>query len=111
MEILSVFAVVIGLGLLVFLLALCSKYLDSETYAMVRAKILALEIWAEFNFTGKKCGDERMNEVEKLVKDNFSSKELTLLEQKGGIREFAECVLPIARKIFVWVIKTGKVGK
>ena len=100
---LIVFMVVIIFFIAVMIFA--RKYLDHDTYAMVRAKILALEVWAEFNITGKKCGDERMDKVEELVRDNFSPKELTFLEAKGGIRDFAESVLPVARKLFLMLFK------
>ena len=108
MDVLSLALFMGSIAFLLGVLVFASKYLDKETFAMVRAKILALEMWAEFEITGNKRGDERMNSIEDIVKKNFNPEELSFLDKKGGIRKFAESVLPIARTMFVWLLKTGK---
>ena len=95
----NLFVLIVGLAFIIGLLYMSKRLLDEETYAIVRAKIMAFEVKAEQDITGEKCGVERMERVKELVSKNFSPRELKVVNKRGGVSKVAEKMLPIAKMI------------
>ena len=68
------------------------KYLDAEAYATIKAKIVALEIKAESEYTGKGQGNEKLQYTCDLAEKVLTDKELKIAGGKKGVRKIAQVV-------------------
>jgi len=90
------------------ILVLSKKYLDNETYSVIKAKIMSFELKAELDYPGAKRGTEKMAFVEQLAMKNLSETELSFVAKKGGVQKIAEMVLPIIKSALPLVFKVRK---